>query len=248
MKSTSCIVFFVKISFVLTLPSDLYKKFENNHETITSVTYEPKEISTTTTTDIVPRLIHHEPKQWFSSHLPPRHRSKDNMFYDRFSGDDSKRKLQYCQRNAKCQTLNYSTCMGAKLPYSSTTLDLTDLNSQEIVQEKLYQYQVLRFIPKCWAVIQPFLCSLYMPKCENGKVDLPSKEMCKLILNPCKILYNTTFFPEFMKCEDQRLFPSQCKNDVHELKFNVSGQCLDPLVQTDSPAWFYDGKNNNFLA
>lgn len=30
------------------------------------------------------------------------------------------------------------------------------------------------YIPRCWAVIQPFLCSLYMPKCENGLVDLPS--------------------------------------------------------------------------
>lgn len=220
-----------------------------DNKTESSVVTTTMTVTTTTTTDIVPRLIHHEPKQWFSeSHLPPRHRNKDNIYYDRFAGDSiSKIKLQYCKRKAKCQGLNYGSCMGAKLPYGSTTLDLTDLDSQEVVQEKLYLYQVLRYIPKCWAVIQPFLCSLYMPKCDNGQVDLPSKEMCRIILNPCKILYNTTFFPEFMKCEDQRLFPSKCKNDVHELKFNISGQCLEPLVQTDSTAWFYEGENEIFL-
>ncbi|CAG9827161.1 unnamed protein product [Diabrotica balteata] len=147
--------------------------------------------------------------------------------------------LPYCQRPAKCQTLNYTTCMGAKLPYHRTTLDLTNLKSQEKVQEKLQLYKYLRFIPKCWAVIQPFLCSLYMPKCENDKVDLPSYEMCKITLEPCKILYNNSVFPEFLNCEDERLFPTQCKNDIHEVKFNTTGFCMDPLVKTDKQEWWY---------
>ncbi|XP_072400944.1 protein smoothened isoform X2 [Diabrotica undecimpunctata] len=147
--------------------------------------------------------------------------------------------LPYCQRPAKCQTLNYTTCMGAKLPYHRTTLDLTNLKSQEKVQEKLQLYKYLRFIPKCWAVIQPFLCSLYMPKCENDKVDLPSYEMCKITLEPCKILYNNSVFPEFLNCEDERLFPTKCKNDIHEVKFNTTGFCMDPLVKTDKQEWWY---------
>lgn len=174
-------------------------------------------------------IAHHEPKPWFSESVYPRYKKI------------SKIKPEHCQRPAKCQPLNYNNCMGARLPYTSTTLNLTGLPTQEAVQETLYLYQRLRNIPKCWAVIQPFLCSLYMPKCENGKVDLPSKEMCRIMLGPCKILYKTSFFTEFMKCEDERLFPSDCKNDVHELKFNISGQCLEPLVPTDSPAWFYEG-------
>lgn len=52
--------------------------------------------------------------------------------------------LQYCQRPAKCQPLAYSTCMGSKLPYYYTTLDLTDLKSQAAVQEKLELYKYLR--------------------------------------------------------------------------------------------------------
>ncbi|XP_023023019.1 smoothened, frizzled class receptor [Leptinotarsa decemlineata] len=147
--------------------------------------------------------------------------------------------LQYCRRPAKCQDLNYTTCMGAKLPYHSTTLELTDLKTQEQVQEKLQLYKYLRYIPKCWAVIQPFLCALYMPKCENNEVDLPSRVMCKITLEPCKILYNSSLFPEFLNCEDDRLFPNKCKNDIHEVKFNTTGFCMDPLVKTDKPEWWY---------
>lgn len=31
------------------------------------------------------------------------------------------------------------------------------------------------------------------------------------------------------------------QNDVRELKFNTTGRCLEPLVQTDLSAWYYDG-------
>ncbi|KAJ8916215.1 hypothetical protein NQ315_016354 [Exocentrus adspersus] len=147
--------------------------------------------------------------------------------------------LRYCQRPAKCQVLNYTTCMGAKLPYHSTTLELTDLKDQEQVQDKLLLYHNLRFVPKCWAVIQPFLCALYMPKCDRGKVDLPSREMCRITLEPCKILYNGSVLPEFLNCEDERLFPPNCRNDIHDMKFNTTGFCMDPLVNTDKPEWWY---------
>lgn len=172
-------------------------------------------------TKITPHIRHQEPKKMIT----------DNRYNDH--------RQDYCQRPAKCLSLNYTTCMGAKLPYSSTTLQLTDLKSQERVQEKLQLYHYLRFIPNCWAVIQPFLCALYMPKCENGTVDLPSREMCRITLKPCKILYNSTLFPEFLNCEDERLFPSNCKNDIQEMKFNTTGFCLDPLVKTDKPEWWY---------
>jgi smoothened protein len=41
-------------------------------------------------------------------------------------------------------------------------------------------WQNLKSVPKCWAVIQPFLCALYMPRCENGTVELPSQVHAKL--------------------------------------------------------------------
>lgn len=48
----------------------------------------------------------------------------DNSMFllDRLSQDA--RSLRYCRRKATCQPLSNSTCLGAKLPYSSTTLEL----------------------------------------------------------------------------------------------------------------------------
>lgn len=41
----------------------------------------------------------------------------------------------YCRHPAKCERLNYTTCMGVKLPYGSTTLELVgDSSSQEQIQ------------------------------------------------------------------------------------------------------------------
>lgn len=170
---------------------------------------------------LIPYIRHTEPKKLIN-----------NVYADPTTFD-------YCPREAKCERLNNTTCLGAKLPYYGTTLQLTDLKTQEQVQETLKLYENLRFIPKCWAVIQPFLCALYMPKCENGYVHLPSREMCRITLEPCKILYNTSIFPQLINCEDETLFPSMCRNDIHELKFNTTGFCMDPLVKTDKPEWFY---------
>lgn len=166
---------------------------------------------------------------------PQRDRYLENSLFEQ--------KPLYCRRDAECQPLETSKCMGAKLPYQSTTLDLIDLASQAKVQEKLQIYeQYLRYVPKCWAVIQPFLCALYMPKCENGQVDLPSEQMCKITMKPCKLIYNSSVFPEFFNCEDERLFPSKCKNDIHEMKFNITGHCMSPLIETDKPDWWFKGK------
>lgn len=41
----------------------------------------------------------------------------------------------YCRQPAKCEYLNYTTCMGVKLPYASTTRDLVgDSSTQEQIQ------------------------------------------------------------------------------------------------------------------
>nr|CAD7199887.1 unnamed protein product [Timema douglasi] len=101
--------------------------------------------------------------------------------------------LQYCRNPAKCEQLNYTTCMGVKLPYMSTTRQLIDYSlTQEQIQEKLELWRGARRIPKCWAVIQPILCALYMPKCENDTVDLPSQEICEMALGHCPILQAST--------------------------------------------------------
>lgn len=152
--------------------------------------------------------------------------------------------LSYCVRRAKCEKLEYNTCFSAKIPYTHTSLELTYSVSQQQSWEQLMQYQTLIHIPKCWAVIQPFLCATYFPKCENiSNMDIvyvPSLEMCKITMEPCRMLYNTSFFPDYLKC-NQTLYTSSCKNDARDMKFNVTGQCLPPLVKTDSVKHFYNG-------
>lgn len=74
--------------------------------------------------------------------------------YDKPWFDSRDFRFIHCVRTAKCEKLRNNTCFGSKLPYSFTSLALTDSFSQEGSQEKLYNYEALRNIPKCWAVIQ----------------------------------------------------------------------------------------------
>jgi hypothetical protein len=74
--------------------------------------------------------------------------SNANLWYDgehaflrdRYSPRDvilppSDGKGPYCRHPAKCEYLNYTTCMGVKLPYASTTRDLVgDSHTQEQIQ------------------------------------------------------------------------------------------------------------------
>lgn len=102
----------------------------------------------------------------------------------------------------------------------------------------------------CW--LQPFLCSVYIPKCTQSKgkeyVYLPSYEMCRITTEPCRILYDTDFFPKYLKC-DEKVFPCKnCSNDVRDMKFTtVTSQCMSPLITTDSSINHYPGKLFIFL-
>lgn len=154
-------------------------------------------------------------------------------------------KLNSCVRRAFCQPLNKTSCLGSKLPYDKTSVHLTFYENQYQIQTQLELYRELINVPNCWAVIQPLLCATFMPKCEkilgHDMVYLPSYEMCKITMEPCLILYNTSYFPSFLKC-NATLFPSRCENVVREMKFNTSGKCLPPLIHTDKPLRFYEGE------
>lgn len=155
-------------------------------------------------------------------------------------------KLDSCVRRAPCVPMHNKTlCLGARLPYDRTSVHLTFYDTQSQIQTQLELYRELINVPKCWAVVQPLLCATFMPKCEkilgHDMVHLPSYEMCKITLEPCAILYNTSYFPSFLKC-NETLFPPKCENAAREMKFNTTGKCLYPLVQTDKALHFYEGK------
>nr|XP_032519081.1 protein smoothened isoform X2 [Danaus plexippus plexippus] len=153
-------------------------------------------------------------------------------------------KLDSCVRRAQCEPLTKTTCLGVRLPYNRTSVRLTFYDSQYKIQNQLELYRELINVPKCWAVIQPLLCATFMPNCEsiNGQdmVHLPSYEMCKITMEPCAILYNTSYFPSFLKC-NATLFPPKCENAAREMKFNTTGKCLPPLIHTDKRHHFYEG-------
>ncbi|XP_016533155.1 protein smoothened [Poecilia formosa] len=144
-----------------------------------------------------------------------------------------------CKKTSTCEVLKYNTCLGSPLPYTHTSLILAeDSSSQEEAFEKLTMWSGLRNAPRCWSVIQPLLCAVYMPKCENGRVELPSKSLCVATRRPCSIVDRERGWPNFLKCDK---FPVGCSNEVQKLKFNTSGQCEAPLVKTDiQSSWYKD--------
>uniref|UniRef100_A0A671YUQ4 Protein smoothened n=1 Tax=Sparus aurata TaxID=8175 RepID=A0A671YUQ4_SPAAU len=144
-----------------------------------------------------------------------------------------------CKKTTTCEALKYNTCLGSPLPYTHTSLVLAeDSSTQEEAYEKLTMWSGLRNAPRCWSVIQPLLCAVYMPKCENGKVELPSQSLCLATRRPCSIVDQERGWPNFLKCDQ---FPVGCSNEVQKLKFNTSGQCEAPLVKTDiQSSWYKD--------
>ncbi|XP_062990568.1 LOW QUALITY PROTEIN: protein smoothened [Elgaria multicarinata webbii] len=146
-----------------------------------------------------------------------------------------------CKRAAPCEALQQRVCLGSPLPYGATsTLLAGDSSSQAEAHDKLLLWSGLRNAPRCWDVIQPLLCAVYMPKCEDGKVELPSQTLCQATRGPCTIVERERGWPDFLKCTTDR-FPEGCPNEVQNIKFNSSGQCEAPLVRTDNPkSWYED--------
>uniref|UniRef100_A0A670JFU9 Protein smoothened n=1 Tax=Podarcis muralis TaxID=64176 RepID=A0A670JFU9_PODMU len=143
-----------------------------------------------------------------------------------------------CKRAAQCEALQQSVCLGSPLPYAATsTLLAGDSSSQEEAHDKLLLWSGLRNAPRCWDVIQPLLCAVYMPKCEDGQVELPSQTLCQATRGPCTIVERERGWPDFLKCTTDAFL----KNEVQNIKFNSSGQCEAPLVRTDNPkSWYED--------
>ena len=120
--------------------------------------------------------------------------------------------------NSQCELLEERTCLGSNLDYNFTTTDLvTDSQTQLEVKDKLKQWEGLKFLSRCWRVLQPLLCQVYKPRCQNSSVQLPCREQCLATRNPCSVVerYHKEW-PDFLKCEQ---FPlGSCKGG------SVSGQ------------------------
>ena len=125
-----------------------------------------------------------------------------------------------CTRPAQCTALpsNMSSCLGTKFTHTHTSFYLANDSTTLIeVQEKLMMWGGLRNVPKCWEIVQPFLCAVYLPKCENGRVELPSYDMCSIVQSPCRIVEVERGWPDFLRCNTENM-PEQC--DVPVSCFN----------------------------
>lgn len=64
-----------------------------------------------------------------------------------------------------CMPMTSNLCIGVALPFSQTSLILAnDSRTLSEALEKLSWWSGLKKAPQCWAVIQPFLCSVYLPR------------------------------------------------------------------------------------
>uniref|UniRef100_T1ISZ0 G-protein coupled receptors family 2 profile 2 domain-containing protein n=1 Tax=Strigamia maritima TaxID=126957 RepID=T1ISZ0_STRMM len=147
-----------------------------------------------------------------------------------------------CKQQAQCENLHSNLCFGIALPYKQTSLSLlgSSMNQSE-VQRQMQLWAGLSSVPRCWSVIRPLLCAVYMPRCENGSIDLPSYDLCRITRKRCRIVEVIENWPEFLKC-DKPHFKHQCKNEWREVKFNSStARCAAPLVNSDHELSWIDG-------
>ncbi|EDO45534.1 predicted protein, partial [Nematostella vectensis] len=84
----------------------------------------------------------------------------------------------------------------------------------------------LKFLPKCWEVLQPFLCQIYKPKCKNGSVELPCREQCFATRKPCSVVESYRRWPEFLRCD--KLPEGNCNgtSSVHSSSTSLVNLCL----------------------
>ncbi|KAH3748542.1 uncharacterized protein LOC127848283 [Dreissena polymorpha] len=143
-----------------------------------------------------------------------------------------------------CVVVETPVCMTAEVTFNYTSQVFTNSTyNQSVIQEQLKYWEHLRLVPECWKLIQPFLCSVYLPKCENDKqeVERPNKELCERVKTPCEVVkrYNGKW-PWFLDC-DQWFYAESCGQTFYETTtFDTEGECSGPLTKTDNEAIWYD--------
>lgn len=152
----------------------------------------------------------------------------------------------HCYRQWKCRPLHNSQCLDVTLPYKFTTSTVWENQSFNEIHDYLNRWKGLRSIPQCWKALQSVLCATFFPRCDNesSRVSLPTHDMCRLTRHPCRLIEQHHHWPEFLRCDNETLFPSKCKNDYTDLKFNttaVGAKCSPPLVQTEDQNIWYPG-------
>ena len=156
-----------------------------------------------------------------------------------------------CRRPAShCQHLPNVTCFGNSLTYSHISFDHTGLDKIYEVMSKLSQeWEWLRSVPQCWKAVQPLLCSVYLPRCDEADmtVEMVSRHLCRAAQGPCRIVGARPEFawPEFLRCDNEGVFSQRWSCEEQQRtrpRFNSSfsrGECTSPLVKTTKDSAFF---------
>lgn len=112
-----------------------------------------------------------------------------------------------------CIPVNETMCLTTKLSFNTTSLMYTNNTiSLEEIKAHLDAWSHLKQVPECWNIIQPFLCSVYLPKCDSKKqrAEKPNRELCERVKGPCEVVtrYNGSW-PWFLDCS-QWFYASSC--------------------------------------
>jgi len=152
-----------------------------------------------------------------------------------------------CTRAGTCTapSNNSLECFGTKLGHSSTSRDLTQ-HTGAWQAWQVEEWAGLRHVPKCWEVVQPLLCRVYMPSCHDQKVTLAPYQLCKIARQPCRVILELHGdWPDFLQCDNEKTFSKDCTNieNGKRLRFNTSSTCSSPLVATKNKESYFSSIN-----
>jgi len=95
-------------------------------------------------------ITNNENNTWKDVEL--RHRIKDSSYLlDNYPIGELSPDISICRKHAKCVPLHKNSCMGTKLPYSTTTLDLIPESvTQDIIEVNKIIHIFFAVMPSCF--------------------------------------------------------------------------------------------------
>uniref|UniRef100_A0A3B5A445 FZ domain-containing protein n=1 Tax=Stegastes partitus TaxID=144197 RepID=A0A3B5A445_9TELE len=107
----------------------------------------------------------------------------------------------FTETPSTCQPITVRLC--TDLPYTETALPgVLGHRTQDDAGLEVHQFYPLVKV-QCSPHLKPFLCSVYVPKCEGGKPRPPCRTLCEQARSGCETLMNRFGFqwPESLKCD-----------------------------------------------
>ena len=120
-----------------------------------------------------------------------------------FGGTVSSYSSESCHYVADCLPIGEDNiCLGGKVKYTQTSLDIVNSSTLRSQQDHLRMWESLQSVPRCWDVLYPLLCAVYMPKCEQSQLEMYRRDMCENVKRQCGIVEEIIDggWPEFLEC------------------------------------------------